>query len=174
MLNRAAVLAGGVCFAFVAFAGDLPDHNKTPGAAFPVTKEQICQSGYTACVRHVTASTSKAIYASYGIKRHKKGEYEVDHLISLEIGGSNDPENLWPQSYVTQPRNAHVKDWLENKLNELVCTDKMSLQQAQHLIASNWIKAFDTYGGRVQPMKHPKHISKTECSQLHERFVTNQ
>jgi hypothetical protein len=40
----------------------------------------------------------------------------VDHLIPLELGGSNDIANLWPQSYVTV-WNAHMKDRLENRLN---------------------------------------------------------
>jgi hypothetical protein len=38
----------------------------------------------------------------------------VDHLVSLEIGGANTVQNLWPQSYDTTPWNAHVKDKLEN------------------------------------------------------------
>jgi hypothetical protein len=169
--------SGAAVFVFLLFgssvtwAGDLPSPQKTPGDTFPVTKEQLCQAGYTACVRHVPKSMEDAIFKSYGVKSHKPKEYEIDHLISLEIGGSNDEKNLWPQSYITEPLNAHTKDFLENKLNELVCTNQMPLSEAQHLIATDWIKAFNRYGGSGV-MKHPK-ISKTECAQLHKQFATN-
>jgi hypothetical protein len=30
------------------------------------------------------------VYAEYGIAERSQGEYEVDHLVPLEPGGSND------------------------------------------------------------------------------------
>lgn len=74
-------------------------------------------------------------------------KYEIDHLVSLELGGSNSIRNLWPQSYVTEPQNAHVKDTLENALHELVCSGKLSLEEAQKAIATNWIQAYGQYVG---------------------------
>jgi hypothetical protein len=62
-------------------------------------------------------------------------------LISLELGGSNDIGNLWPQSYRTEPWNAHVKDKLEDRLHMLVCAGKLSLPDAQKAIAGDWISA---------------------------------
>src|SRR4051794_9853217 len=51
--------------------GGLPDARCTPGARFSrVTRAQVCRSGYARAVRHVTASTKNAIYASYGMTRH--------------------------------------------------------------------------------------------------------
>jgi hypothetical protein len=55
----------------------------------------------------------------------------------------------------------------------MVCTNQMSLTEAQHIIATDWIKAFNRYGGSGV-MKHPKKISKAECTQLHRRFVESQ
>lgn len=121
---------------------DLPNPKLTPGRVDPAcTVEMVCKSGYTAKVRHVTDATKKKVYAEYGIKRHKPGEYEVDHLISLELCGSNDIENLWPQSYITKPWNAHVKDTLENDLHARVCNREMALDTAQKIISENWINA---------------------------------
>jgi hypothetical protein len=77
-----------------------------------------------------------------GITHHAAGEYEVDHLISLELGGSNDIKNLWPESYRTEPWNAHVKDKLEDRLHDLVCAGRISLAEAQRAIATDWIAAY--------------------------------
>jgi hypothetical protein len=79
----------------------------------------------------------------------------VDHLISLELGGSNSIRNLWPESFSTQPWNARVKDRLENRLHREVCSGRMSLHDAQRAIATNWIDAYNTYVGarRVRPRR---------------------
>ncbi len=82
-------------------------------------------AGYASRVRAVPAAVKKQAYASYGITQHAPGEYEVDHLISLELGGSNSIKNLWPQSYKTKPWNAYVKDQLENKLHRMVCSGEL-------------------------------------------------
>jgi hypothetical protein len=68
-----------------------------------------------------------------------------DHLISLELGGSNDIQNLWPESYRTEPWNAHVKDRLEDRLNDLVCAGRLGLADAQRSIATDWIAAYRRY-----------------------------
>jgi len=70
--------------------------------------------------------------------------YEIDHLIPLELGGSNNASNLWPQSYVS-PWGAHIKDELENTLHRLVCAGNLSLPVAQHAIQSDWIAAYHKY-----------------------------
>ena len=120
----------------------LPDHTMTPGATLPVTARDICVSGYTKKVRNVPEAVKKQVYAEYGIARRKPGEYEVDHLISLELGGSNSIKNLWPESYVTQPWNAHVKDKLENYLHAEVCNGHIALADAQKEISGDWIASY--------------------------------
>src|SRR6266850_3699573 len=87
----------------------LPDAKLTPVATRTVTLAEVCTPGSSKKARAVADSTKDSVYASYHILRHKKGEYEIDHLISLELGGSNSRKNLWPQSYITKPYNAHVK-----------------------------------------------------------------
>jgi len=129
----------------------LPDSAKTPGDTLDVTKNDICVPGYSKKVRDVPESVKRQVYASYGITSHQPHEYEVDHLISLELGGSNSIKNLWPQSYVTTPYNATVKDKLENKLHKLVCDGAIDLRTAQHAIATNWIEAYRKYIGTDIP-----------------------
>jgi hypothetical protein len=75
----------------------VPDPAKTPGDTLAVTKSDTCVPGYSKKVRNVPESVKKQAYAEYGITSHKPKEYEVDHLISLELGGSNSLKNLWPQ-----------------------------------------------------------------------------
>lgn len=123
----------------------LPDPKMSPGATLPVTRDDICVPGYTKKVRNVPADVKRQVYAEYGIASHKPGEYEVDHLVSLELGGSNSIKNLWPQSYLTQPWNAHVKDVLENELHAEVCSGHLDLATAQHDIATDWIAAYKKY-----------------------------
>ena len=65
----------------------------------------------------------------------------------LELGGSNSVRNLFPESFKTQPLNAHVKDSLENKLHALACAGKITMQEAQQAIASNWTAAYVKYVG---------------------------
>jgi hypothetical protein len=133
----------------------LPDPVKTPGATFPVTAADICVPGYARKVRNVPSSVKRKVYESYGITQRRPGQYEVDHLISLQLGGSNSAKNLWPESYVTEPWNAHVKDALENELHRLVCKGELDLPTAQREIAGDWIGAYRNRFHTVQPL--PKH-----------------
>ena len=123
----------------------LPDAKLTPGDTLDVTKEDICVSGYSKKVRDVPQAVKEQAYKEYGITQREPGEYEVDHLISLEIGGSNSIKNLWPESYRTEPWNAHTKDKLENKLHEMICSGQIDIKTAQHEIATNWIDAYKKY-----------------------------
>ena len=126
----------------------LPDPTLTPGDVLPVTVTDICTPGYAKKVRNVPIAVKRQVYALYGIQSHEPGEYEVDHLISLELGGSNSIRNLWPQSYRTTPWNARVKDRIENRLHQLVCEGKLDLATAQREIAGDWIRAYKKYFGR--------------------------
>ncbi len=126
----------------------LPDAACTPGAVLPdATKDKICVPGYSGATRNVTEQEKNQVYAEYGIKTHKAGEYEVDHLISLELGGSNDIANLWPEPAEPRP-GFHEKDKVENYLHKQVCDGTISLQQAQYEIATNWMSVYNTMPGK--------------------------
>jgi hypothetical protein len=129
-----------------------PDRALTPGATFPVSAADICVSGYARSVRNVPVATKRAVYAEYGIRSHEAGAFEVDHLISLELGGSNSIKNLWPESFRTAPWNAYVKDALENRLHNEVCAGQLSLDSAQKEIATDWIAAYKTHFHRNAPL----------------------
>lgn len=124
--------------------GPLQDQACTPGAIFPdATVSQICTPGYASSVRSVSTSLKNKVYASYGITTHYTGQYEVDHLVSLELGGSNDISNLWPEAANPTP-GFHQKDQVENYLHDQVCEGKVPLKQAQIAIATNWLAVYNT------------------------------
>jgi hypothetical protein len=122
----------------------LPDSDCTPGAIFPeATSDKICVPGYSSEVRDVPESEKNQVYAEYGIMTHTAGQYEVDHLISLELGGSNDIANLWPEPAEPRP-GFHEKDKVENYLHKQVCDGAIALQDAQHEIAHDWMAVYQS------------------------------
>ena len=131
----------------------VPDSLKTPGATLDVTAADICVAGYSRKVRHVPVGVKRAVYQSYGIPTPRPHRYEIDHLISLELGGSNSVRNLWPESYETSPWNARVKDALENELHRRVCAGTLDLATAQRKIARNWIAAYQEYVHAATPRR---------------------
>ncbi len=125
----------------------LPDSACTPGALMPgATVDKICVSGYASSVRNVPTSEKDQVYAEYGIASHYSGQYEVDHLVSLELGGSNDIANLWPELASPTP-GFHQKDQVENYLHDQVCSGKISLATAQEEIATNWLDVYRQMNG---------------------------
>jgi len=134
-------------------AYDVSNAEYTPGATNPVVKQDnikrnICVPGWTKNVRPPVAYTNKLkkqLMHNYGIGNERPQDYELDHLIPLELGGApRDQKNLWPQPWVGQ-WNAHMKDELENKLHKLVCEGTLPLHDAQEAIRSDWKGAYDKY-----------------------------
>ncbi len=124
----------------------LTDPKCTPGVADPrVTQENIqttiCVSGYSAKVRPSSVYTrllKQRQIAEYGYSDMNPADYEEDHLIPLELGGSpTDPKNLWPEP-VAGVFPASRKDAIENSLHNKVCSGVMSLAEAQMRITANW------------------------------------
>lgn len=123
----------------------MPDRSMSPGDVFPdATVADICKSGYASRVRDVSTDTKNGIYAAYHIKSHAPGEYEVDHIVPLSLGGSNDIKNLYPEPAEPKP-GFHEKDVLEVTLHGLVCAGSLDLRVAQDAIATDWWTAYVKY-----------------------------
>jgi hypothetical protein len=128
-------------------SGPIQDKACTPGDIFhDATKEKICVPGYASSVRNVTQSTKNKVYAAYGVKTHKTGQYEIDHLVSLQLGGSNEISNLWPEPATPKP-GFHEKDRVENYLHDQICNGNISLREAQIEIATNWLAVYQRMPG---------------------------
>ncbi len=123
----------------------MPNPRLTPGAAFAnATTARVCTPGYASSVRNVPTSEKTAVYARYHVVWVPRAH--EDHLVSLELGGSNAITNLWPEPYAGK-WGARTKDKLENKLHDLVCAGKLALRTAQRQEASNWVAAYVKYVG---------------------------
>ncbi len=119
-----------------------PDPKYTPGATFSnLTEKQLCTPGYTVTVRNVTDKEARQVFVNYGLEskyfNKERANYEVDHFVSLELGGSNDVANLWPQPYEPKP-GARQKDVVETSLHRRVCANELTLSQAQDIIRNDW------------------------------------
>jgi hypothetical protein len=110
-----------------------------------VTRAQVCTSGYASGARDVSEAEKAAVYGRYGVE-WVPYQHEVDHLISLELGGSNAIRNLWPEPYAGR-WGARTKDVLENRLHELVCEGSLALKTAQRQEARDWVAAYRKYVG---------------------------
>jgi hypothetical protein len=83
----------------------------------------------------------------YGV-RGSIHDYELDHLIPLELGGCPDCEvNLWPERRNVFP-GASEKDEVERYLHAQVCSGAMHLAEAQREIAADWYAVYERLYGQ--------------------------
>ena len=138
-------------------ASGLPNKLLTPGAINPVVTQanihsNICVSGWTRTVRPPVTYTNQLKYSQLHSGYNLDGDmslkdYEEDHQVPLEIGGSPaSVQNLWPE-----PRNirlgAALKDQLENRMHDLVCSGQVTLKTAQSVFMINWESGYKKYIG---------------------------
>jgi hypothetical protein len=143
-----------------------PNPLLTPGAVNAAVdqaniRDTICEPGYSRSIRppeDYTERLKRRGIRRYGYADHRLRDYEEDHLISLELGGSpTDPRNLWPQPHhVIGGWGSYAKDRLENRLHTLVCRGRLPLAAAQHAIAVDWIAAYRRYVG-ADPSARRRH-----------------
>jgi hypothetical protein len=90
----------------------------------------VCKSGFTATIRPPVAYTHAL---KVWLLKDKKlpgtiGDYQLDHAISLELGGSPySTHNLWMEPET----QAHKTDGYENSLRNMLCQGGITLKQAQ-------------------------------------------
>lgn len=117
---------------------DFPSSAHATGWANPevkpsTTQQTICVKGWTATIRPPYSYTSylKSAQIRYYKLPGTTSDYEEDHLIPLELGGSPfDTRNLWPEAYA----GANNSDPLENSLRSKVCAGTLTLKEARQQI----------------------------------------
>lgn len=87
--------------------------------------------------------------AAYGFADRSLGDFELDHLIPISLGG--DPmarDNLWVEfNDHPNPSDQNTKDRLEQALFGQVCAGQVPLGEARRAIATDWLAAYRRYVG---------------------------
>jgi hypothetical protein len=110
-----------------------------------VTSAELCRAAGERDTPSVPPSIKHAVLREYGAGYFADEDFELDYLITPELGGVMDAQNLWPERYASQTWNARAKDDLEQLLRRLVCSGSLPLESAQRDIAGNWIAAYKRY-----------------------------
>ncbi len=134
----------------------IPDPQCTPGAINPTLTSEVLRNPKftTRCVRNDTTTEEEKAqtYGWYGIKHPANNSgstqtCELDHLISLELGGADTLDNIWPQcgpaKVALAKRYFKQKDMVENYLAKQIKEGKMPLAEVQKGIATNWPQYLD-------------------------------
>ncbi len=132
-------------------AGALPIAALTPGATERVTADELC-AGRGPSRQPIALAIRQAVLRDYRLEGLPEAEYELDYLITPELGGSSDRRNLWPERYGSRVWNARVKDQLEMLLPRMVCEGRLDLATAQRDIATDWIAAYRKYFNTETPL----------------------
>jgi hypothetical protein len=143
--------ADGSCHTRMSNGYPLPDPHCTPGGINPSVSISVLKNANwtTRCARNCwTSEADKHFsYRWYGIRKPSVNSdenqiCELDHLVPLELGGSDALANIWPQCgpgsmVLTQPY-FRVKDQVERYLATEVRSGRMDLAVAQRKIAEDW------------------------------------
>jgi hypothetical protein len=124
----------------VVAAAQLPSGYKTPGATVKVNNTQVCAADFTNTVKPVAGWQRTEALERYGM-RPDGFTGDLDHLVPVALGGSNDPDNLWP-FHAQGDFTLDAKNALAARLRDMVCAGKISLKDAQDAFKKDWTKAY--------------------------------
>ena len=139
-----------------------PDRKLTPGATRIVAIGEVCLMAHEEVVRQVPATLRQTVLREYGVGEAQTKDYEIDYLITPGLGGADDIHNLWPEPRKTGTWNARVKDDLEERLHEMVCSGRVDLPTAQREIATDWIGAYKKYFHSDKPLSMNSRLLEDE------------
>ena len=149
------------------------DPKLTPGATNPAVTQaniaqNICKIGWsTGSLRdtQTTPAQKATTYAAYGIPHPKNNTgpnqtCELDHLISIENGGADTLNNIWPEcgpaNITIAKRYFKMKDAVENYVHNGICHDvpnpklssgpkpskALTLQEGQDILKGDWYACY--------------------------------
>jgi hypothetical protein len=128
-------------------SAQLPNSYSTPGATTKANAKQICAADYEQSLKPVAGWQKSTALERYGV-RSDSFTGELDHLIPVSLGGSHDPDNLWPMPSQGEMTPA-AKARLAERLKVMVCDGKMSLKDAQTAFKKDWTKAYKQYSSAL-------------------------
>lgn len=116
------VLFVGLVFANPQFP-TAPHPDMTPGSVCENSSIRRYKERIKYCPRNVSRQTKSTLIIrydrelGYNVGKMRRFDFKIDHYIPLCMGGSNDPENLWPQ---------HKSVYEVTDLMEQVACEKMA------------------------------------------------
>jgi hypothetical protein len=141
---RFGFLAAAALICVPSFASaQLPNSFQTPGARGKANEAQVCAADFEASVKPMAKWQRDQALERYG-KRPEDFTGDLDHLIPISLGGSNDVENLWPLP-PNKDMGPDQKKELDAKLHSMVCDKSITLKAAQDAIKKDWVKAYQQY-----------------------------
>ena len=147
-----------LCLAQLSHAADLfptsPDAKLTPGSLCDHPSSRRYPEGIAYCSRDVDRNTKKQVMQAYddqlgfSVTRMNRGAFKIDHYIPLCMGGSNHPDNLWPQ---------HESIYKYTDLIEDVACQKMAAGRLKQADAIELVK---------RAKSDPSHLAAPVLSQI--------
>lgn len=142
-------LLSGLLFVMAGTASaTVPPEALNPDVRQSTIAETICTPGYTKDVRPSTTYTNGVKYRlmrEQGLDPSTASDYELDHIIPLALGGHpRSLKNLKLQLWEGED-GAKRKDRLEIKLQCLVCSGQVPLDEARDAIFNDWRAAYHHY-----------------------------
>jgi hypothetical protein len=94
--------------------------------------QDVCSASFSTNDPAVPDPLKQGVLKAYRLHDVSANAYEIDYLVTPQLGGAADIRNLWPQPSLNTVWNARVKDALEDRLHDLVCSGQLGLATAQH------------------------------------------
>jgi hypothetical protein len=132
--------------------GAIPNVRLTPGATDPIGMQDVCSANVSTNDPAVPDPLKREVLREYGLHDVPGNAYEIDYLVTPQLGGAANIRNLWPQPSLHTVWNARVKDALEDRLHYLVCSGQLDLSTAQREISQDWVAAYKKYFRTDQPL----------------------
>ncbi len=155
MIGRKMLMCGSIAAAALAAPSiamaQRPSSYKTPGATAKVKMEQLCAPDFATSLKPASDWQRSEALERYGL-RPAGFSGELDHLVPAVLGGSNDPDNLWPFR-ASGAFTLEAKQALALKLHGLVCSRKLSLKDAQDAFRKDWTLAYQVH---MKPLNAPE------------------
>lgn len=123
----------------------VPNGDLTPGATDRSSVQDVCSAGVSTNDPDVPDPLRREVLKEYGLTNVSIDSYQIDYLVTPQLGGAPNIRNLWPEPSLNTVWNARVKDALEDRLHYLVCSGQLDLATAQHDLSHDWVAAYKKY-----------------------------
>jgi hypothetical protein len=131
----------------------IPNGELTPGATDRSSVQDVCSAGVSTNDPDVPDPVKREVLKEYGLTNVSIDSYQIDYLVTPQLGGAPNIRNLWPEPSLNTVWNSRVKDELEDRLHYLVCSGQLDLATAQYELSHDWVAAYKKYFRTNEPLQ---------------------